>query len=313
MPGFTLRSMSAADKPAILEIASRTWEGSDYLPWVFDDWLADRDGEFVAALFAGRVVGCGKLTFVTPVDAWLEGLRKNPEVPEGGLAETISRYFLRRLAGRPGLRSVRFSTYVLNERSIAVNERLGFRRRHVLSCKIWTGKRDELRRAACPDDGRVTVVRDPDEVRRFVEASAWLDAAGGLVCEGWRAYPYSWQWFLSRYLEPGRCLGVRDGGRLAGLAAFRHDPRFDENYVKLAFVEAADRGAADALFDALFRFAEERARDDNEIEMILPPAAPIGPWAAARGFRSWEREDDFLLYEMPLTLLAGFARVEERR
>ena len=120
MPGFTLRPMTPADKPAVLAIASRTWEGGDYLPFVFDDWIADTDGEFVAVLLEGRVVGSGKLTFLTPHDAWLEGLRKNPEVTEGGLAETVNRYFLRRLAGRPGLRSVRFSTSAFNTRSIAV-------------------------------------------------------------------------------------------------------------------------------------------------------------------------------------------------
>jgi RimJ/RimL family protein N-acetyltransferase len=307
MAGFTLRQMQASDKPAMVDIASRTWEGSDYLPFVFDDWLADRGGEFVAALLDGRVVGCGKLTFLTPVDAWLEGLRKDPEVSEGGLAETITRHFLRRLAGKPGLRSVRFSTYVCNERSIAVNERLGFLRRNAFSCKAWTAKRDELDRVACPHAGRASMVRDPAEVRRFVEAGPWLACSGGFLCEGWRVYPYSWDVFQTRYLEPGRCLGVLDGGRLAGLAAFAHDTRFDRTYVKLTLVEAADHETAGALLDALFAYVRGHARDDNEIEMILPPGIRIGGWAAERGFRSWEREDDFLLYELPLPLLAAFA------
>jgi RimJ/RimL family protein N-acetyltransferase len=313
MPGFTLRPMGPTDRPAVLDIASRTWEGSDYLPRVFDDWLADRDGAFVAALLGDRVVGCGKLTFLTPVDAWLEGLRKHPDVAVGGLAEMITRYFLRRLAGLPGLASVRFSTYVFNERSIAANERLGFRIRRVFSCKVWTGKRDDLDRAAGPHDGRVSVVRDPEAVRRFVEASDWLAAADGVVCEGWRVYPYSWPWFSSRYLETGRCLGVLDAGRLAGLSVAVRDPRFDGDHVKLAFLEAVDGTAAGALLGALFRFVREHAGDDNEIEMILPPGAPAGPVAAARGFRSWEREDDFLLYELTLPLLAGFAEGSFRR
>ena len=310
MAVFSLRPMRTADKPAMLGIASRTWEGSDYLPFVFDDWLADGDGEFVAALLADRVVGCGKLTFLTPVDAWLEGLRKDPEVSEGGLAEAVTRHFLRRLAGRPGLRSVRFSTYVLNERSIAVNERLGFRQRNVFSCKAWTGKPDDVSGVGLPHAGRASVVRDPVEVRGFVEGSSWLAACGGVLCEGWRVYPYSWDLFRARYLETGRCLGVLDGGRLSGLAAFAHDTRFDQTYLKLSFVEAADRGAAEALFDAVFEYVKAHIRDDNEVEMILPPGTPIGGWAAERGFRSWEREDDFLLYELPLTLLAGFAEGE---
>ncbi len=59
MAGFMLRPMTPADTPAILAIASRPWEGSDYLPWVFDDWIADRDGEFVAALHDGQVADLG--------------------------------------------------------------------------------------------------------------------------------------------------------------------------------------------------------------------------------------------------------------
>lgn len=308
MTPFVIRPMRAADKPAIVAIASRTWEGSDYLPWVFDDWLADRDGEFVAVELGGRVVGCAKLTFLTPVDAWLEGLRKDPDVAQGGLAYAVDRYFLRRLAFRPGLASVRFATYILNERSIAASERLGFRRRWVFSCKSWSGKRGDLVGLPLGSADRAVVVRDADAVRSFVERSNWLAASGGLVCEGWRAYSYSWDLFRGRYLDAGACLGVLDGGRLTGLAAVVHDPRRPSTYVKLAFVEAVDRAAADALFDAVFAFTKARAGDDNEIEMILPSGAAIGGWAAARGWRSWEREDDFFVYDMPLPVLAGFAK-----
>ncbi len=308
MSDFTIRPIVAADKPAILDIASRTWDGGDYLPWVFDDWLADTDGEFVAALLDGRVAGCGKLTFLTPRDAWLEGLRKHPDVTHGGLAEAVTRYFLRRLAGRPGLDTVRFSTYVANERSIAVNERLGFVRRRVFSCKAWSAKRDELASLACPSAGQARVAHDPAEAIGFLEASPWLAATGGLLCEGWRAYPYAPDWFAARYVATGRCLGVVDSGRLAGLAAFSQDTRYPRTYLKLAFIDAATPEAADALFDWLFRYAKDHASDENEIELILPPGARIAPWAAARGFESWERQDDFLVYELPLPLLAGFAR-----
>lgn len=313
MAVFTLRPMTPADKPAVLGIASRTWEGSDYLPFVFDDWIADTDGEFVAAMLEGRVVGCGKLSFLTPYDAWLEGLRKDPEVTQGGLAELINRYYLRRLAGRPGLRSVRFSTSAFNTRSIAVSERLGFRRRHTFTEKDWTVNRDELGRTACPRAGRVAVVRDPAEVRRFVEASSWLEATGGLMCEGWRVYPYSWELFQDRYLDPGRCLGVLEGGRLAGLAAFVHDTRFPQTYMKLAFVDGEDRGTADALFDALFGYVKEHARDENVIEGIFPPGVRVSGWAVERGFRTWEQEGNFTVYELPLELLAGFGEGSERR
>ncbi len=108
-------------------------------------------------------------------------------------------------------------------------------------------------------------------------------------------------------------MACSSAGRLVGLAVFVHDPRFDENYVKLALIEAADRETADILFDAVFEQAKGHIRDDNEIEMILPAGIPVGEWAAERGLRSWEREDDFLVFELPLPLLAGFAEGEQTR
>jgi RimJ/RimL family protein N-acetyltransferase len=303
--------MRPGDKPAMVDIASRIWDGTDYLPFVFDDWLADADGEFAAATLGGRLVGCGKLSFPVPGHAWLEGLRKAPAVAEGGLAEVVTRYFLRHLACRPGLASVRFSTYVCNEPSIAVNERLGFERRHVFSCKAWARKRAEVEAAACPGDGRVAAVDDPAEAIRFVEAGGWLASSGGLVCEGWKAFPFSPAWFAARYA--GRCLGVRAGGSsaLTGLAAFTHDTRYTKTYVKLAFLDALDRESAEALVDAMIRYVKEHARDENEIELILPPKARVAPWITGRGFASWEREDDFFVYELPLARLAAFAAEAE--
>jgi hypothetical protein len=303
--------MRPGDKPAIVDIASRIWDGTDYLPFVFDNWIADADGEFAAATLGGRVVGCGKLSFPAPGHAWLEGLRKDPAVTEGGLAEAVTRYFLRRLAARPGLASVRFSTYVFNERSIAVNERLGFERRHVFSCKAWARKRAEVEAAACPGAGRAVVVSDPGEAIRFVEAGGWLAASGGLVCEGWKAFPWSPSWFAARYVATGRCLGVRSaggaGGSLAGLAAFAHDTRYAKTYVKLACLDALDRESTEALVDAVVRYVKEHAGDENEIELILPPGSRVAPRIAACGFASWEREDDFFVHELPLERLAAVA------
>jgi hypothetical protein len=315
MGAFEIRPMRSGDKPALIDIASRIWDGTDYLPFVFDEWLADTDGEFTAAILDGRVVGCGKLSFPVPGHAWLEGLRKDPAVAAGGLADAVTRYFLRRLAARPGLASVRFSTYVFNERSIAVNERLGFVRRYVFSCKAWARKRAEVEAAACPEAERVAVVDDPAEAIRFVEAGGWLTTSGGLVCEGWKAFPWSPSWFAARYVATGRCLGVRAGGEddgaLTGLAAFAHDIRYPKTYVKLAFLDARDRESAEALVDAVVRYVGEHARDENEIELILPPGTRVAPWIAGRGFASWERDDDFFVYELPLDRLADFAAERE--
>jgi len=80
----------------------------------------------------GRIVGCGKLTFLTPVDAWFEGLRKDPDLAEKGVTAAVTSYFLSKLAGRKNLAS------------ITANERQGFHRCLTLSRKTWNATRAEL-------------------------------------------------------------------------------------------------------------------------------------------------------------------------
>ena len=81
--------------------------------------------------------------------------------------------------------------------------------------------------------------------------------------------------------------------------------------MKLAYLDATDRESAEALLDAVVRYVKEHAGDENEIEVILPPGSRVAPWIAGRGFASWEREDDFFVYEMPLARLATFAAEPE--
>jgi hypothetical protein len=303
-PGqFTIRRMTPADKPALMAIAARIWDGTDYLPAVFDDWVADREGEFAAVLLGGRLVGCGKLTFLTPADAWFEGLRKDPDLAEKGVTTAVSAHFLRALAGRAGLRSIRFSTYVRNLASITANERMGFRRVITLSCKTWTGKREELqatRGAAAGDRGlEVRRIDDVSLAGRFLEESGYLEATRWLLPDGWRAFPYSRDLLAARYVSPGHCWGAFDGPELAGVMILVQAANRQHLYLKTVVLDAPGAQTADTLLDRLFAVARERAMGYNEIELIAPPLARVLGPCAGRGLRSWEQEEDFLVYEYP--------------
>ncbi len=300
---FAFRRMTPADKPALMAIAARIWDGTDYLPAVFDEWVADAAGEFTAVILDGRIVGCGKLTFLTPVDAWFEGLRKDPDLAEKGVTAAVTSYFLSKLAGRRDLASIRFSTYVKNLASITANERQGFSRYLALSCKTWNAERPELEAlsigAASASGLEIQQVTREDQLFDFLERSGYIEATKGLLLEGWRALPYSRELFASRYIRTGRCWGVIEGGALRGLSVFVHDTRHAHTYIKLVLVDAEEAGAASALFDHLFLYAKRHVSDYNEIELIQPPIQRVRDFCAARGFRSWEQEDDFLIYEYP--------------
>jgi RimJ/RimL family protein N-acetyltransferase len=320
---FSFRRMRPDDKPAIVDIASRIWEGDDYLPSVFDEWIRDTTGEFTAVLLDGKVAGCGKLSFVTATDVWLEGLRKDPLVTETGLARAVAHHFLSHLAGRKDLTSVRFSTYVKNTASIVVNERLGFRIRTRLSLKAWRGSRGQLAepaaraRARSAAGAEVRTIRDEPSVTAFLGRSGYFTGTGGLIAEGWRVFPWSEARFIHRYVRAGACRGILRDGALAGASAWVIARRPGRTGVKLVFMDAVDDDAAGALLDDVFRGLSETpgaSADGTErcdVEWMIPAGPRFRTWCESRGLLTEEVENDFLVYEMPLELLESFAAPEE--
>jgi hypothetical protein len=307
--------MKMEDKPAMLDISSRIWEGSDYIPAVFDEWVTDREGEFAAVLLDGRLVGCGKLTFVTPADAWLEGLRKDPLASEKGLAETVARYFLARLARRPSISSVRFSTYIGNRISVRVNEKLGFRVRVALSVKEWEGKPADLPSLPIHEAeearARVQIIHDGEAVVSFLEASGYPAATRDLTVEGWHVYPWSPGSFIERYVRPGRCRGIMSGGRLSALAVTAAGRYNRGAWMHVVAFDARDDRSARLLLDDVVLSARADlpalSGESCGIDWMVPRIPRLLKWAAELGLKSWEQEDDFLVYELPLELLASFA------
>jgi len=260
---FSLRRMRPDDKPAIVDIASRIGDGEDYLPSVFDEWLRDTTGEFTAVLLDGKVAGCGKLTFVTGTDAWLEGLRKDPLVKETGLGRAVALHFLSQLAVRADLTSVRFSTYVQNKASMIINEKLGFRIRTTLSLKAWRGPRGRLAQPAARARARtaagaeVRTLRDEASVTSFLGRTGYFAATEGLIAEGWRVFPWSEARFIQRYVRSGACRGILRDGALVGAAAWTFARRPGHTGVKLVCLDAVDDDAAGALLDDVFRGLSE--------------------------------------------------------
>lgn len=112
--GFTradlvIRPAQSADRPALEAIAARIWDGHDYLPRVFDDWVADQTGGFWVAVVHGQVVGAIKLTCHSPGQWWLEGLRVDPARQGRGIGRILHHFATQQARHHaPGV--VRYST-----------------------------------------------------------------------------------------------------------------------------------------------------------------------------------------------------------
>src|SRR3989475_12351820 len=121
-----------ADKRQVLEAVRTIWGGHDRVPAVFDRWVTHRSGPFFVAESRGRVVGMGKLTVVSPTEAWLEGGRVAPRWRRRGIATAL---FAHRIAyaRERGFRVVRFSTASDNTQIHRAARHFGFRRAATLA------------------------------------------------------------------------------------------------------------------------------------------------------------------------------------
>src|SRR5258708_30287517 len=81
--------MRAADRDRVVEISHDIWDGHDYLPRVFDEWLADSSSAFQAAELEGVVVGVQRLRPIASGVIWYEGLRVASTHRRQGLARAM--------------------------------------------------------------------------------------------------------------------------------------------------------------------------------------------------------------------------------
>ena len=128
---LVIRRARRRDKRQVLEAVRTIWDGHDRVPHVFDRWVTHRTGPFFVALSAGRVVGMGKLTAVSPSEAWLEGGRVAPRWRRRGIATAL---FAHRIAyaRERGFRVLRFSTASDNTPIHRAARRFAFKRIAVL-------------------------------------------------------------------------------------------------------------------------------------------------------------------------------------
>jgi GNAT superfamily N-acetyltransferase len=121
------RPALAKDKEAVLELSSHIWEGGDYIPYVWDEWLADPEGLFGVAEMHGRVAGVFKLTKFQENEWYMEGLRVHPDFQGQGVASHIHHYVVdtwRRVGG--GI--IRLATASYNVKVHRMCEDTGFKR-----------------------------------------------------------------------------------------------------------------------------------------------------------------------------------------
>lgn len=254
---WSFRPVTPADRPTVVEICSRIWDGEDYVPNVFDDWVAQPEGQFAAAELDGRVVAVGKLTRLSPEDDWLEGIRVHADFRGQGLAAGLHEYLLNlwRGQGRPG--ALRLLTATDNQAIVKLCQRTGFTA--LFEATFAAAE-------AQPGQHRFTPL-GPEEAERafeFITRSPLYADQHGLCDISWRFRSLA-RSFLADRINAGaayRWSGWQ-GVLLITDGAWEADPR--TLVVQFPAVEAADRAG---FFTDLRALAH--ARGQTKVSWMLP-------------------------------------------
>ncbi len=137
---ISVRRAQPADTHAVLDFARTTWDGWDYIPSVWQDWLEAPDGVVLVAtpraprqldrfgrpLQPNRPIAMARVAMLSPEEAWLEGLRVDPGVRNRGVARLFHGACLA-WARAQGATTVRYATGEDNEGSHRLGLHHGFR------------------------------------------------------------------------------------------------------------------------------------------------------------------------------------------
>ncbi|MHA2146676.1 MAG: GNAT family N-acetyltransferase [Candidatus Thorarchaeota archaeon] len=139
-----IRPLKESDKEDILEIASKTWHGHDYLPYFFDAWLKDANSHSVAIEHDGHVISLANLRVIeNGRTGWMEGLRVHPDYRGKGLASIITKHVVK-VAMDVNVERIRYTTATDNLTSLHLGEMVGMERKFDLAF-YWHEKPDEIR------------------------------------------------------------------------------------------------------------------------------------------------------------------------
>lgn len=273
------RLLTLADRAAVQDICATIWDGHDYLPGEFDDWVAaPRDTAwFVGAEVDGRLAGLGRLVRFAPGEYWLEGMRVHPDFRRRGLAAALHAHLIEvwEQAREPG--TLRLVTHCRNDAMLALCARTAFQR-----LGEFTFAAAEA--AAGPHHFTPLAAGDAAWAHALITRTELYAEQHGLCDLGWKWKALTPE-FLAQRLADGE--GYRwhgDQGVLLAADDLDDEPAEATLFLRFPAVAAARRTEflreARALAAALGR---------RQVRWALPARADLLAELAAAGFRrSWE-------------------------
>src|SRR6266571_3992982 len=274
-----IQKATAVDKAPILEISKKIWNGHDYLPEVWDDWLADTDGRLIVATVNGRTVGVAHATLQTPDVAWLEGVRVHEQYRGHGIAGKLNKVLIE-WARKRHARVARLCTGSSNQASKKHLERIHFP-------ALQTFQRlDSTRGLLAKPSGVKTPRGSAEKLWNWLSTSPEFAENRAMYSDGWTWHPLTPQAFRKN-VGQGRVL-VASKNRQPSACCILLD---EDKIMTAGFVAGEPRDAGKLI--RMLRY-QIRRKGRGTLRVLLPLKSPMIQALEHSGF---EKTAKIIVYE----------------
>ena len=278
---LTLRPVRPADRERIAEITRDVWDGHDYLPRVFDNWVGDASAAFQAVEVDGVVVGVQRMRPYAEGLVWYEGLRVATSHRRRGIARSMLESAIAE-SREQGFREMRLATG--SPDAVPLFESVGFKR--LVDVRWWKAGRVEG-----GDPARIPDAKEAERLWSALSASPGLELYHGVAADfnGARDLGAA---ELATLASSGMLRAAVGGRAVAGLR--------DAWGRNLAVGFVAGRGAA--LRDLLLALRYEADADGlDHVTVALPRGHPAGDDMNASGYDLANADDSAYIFGLDLT------------
>jgi GNAT superfamily N-acetyltransferase len=299
-PDADVRQAREEDAEAVAAFTEDTWddfEGQDYIPDVFPEWVATdgADQHTVVAERGESVVGCCQVVRLSEHEAWTQGIRVHPDHRGAGVARAMDTA-CRDWARERGASLARNMVFSWNEQGLATARSLGYRPRAEFR---WA----QPEPASGTDSGIAVeggdVAHDSDVVWGYWQRSDARDALCGLALDPEESWALS-EWTRERTrraADESAVLAVRRDGTTGATWRTRVSEHDDERVAVYGGAGWEMLADARALFAAVARDAAAVGADETSV--LIPETPRHVSDAAAAGVELAD-EPDFV-FEADLT------------
>ncbi len=134
-----VRRARAEDKSAVVAFCQNTFDWGDYIPIVYDTWVADENGRLLVGVVDGKPAALLHVAAARNGVAWMEGMRVDPDFRRHGVGSRVDEAG-RAFARARGWRVARLATNQKNTTAQRLLAQLGYAR--VVQFNEWQAQPD---------------------------------------------------------------------------------------------------------------------------------------------------------------------------